>query len=73
LSESEGTDSDAAEADPDDAARREALRFVLRRTAVWAAPLFLLGWLISALGIPWWLSALAMIATLAALVFELDI
>lgn len=70
---SESADKDATDADPDDAVRREALRFVLRRTAAWAVPLFLLGWLISALGIPWWLSALAMTATLAALVFELDI
>jgi len=58
--------------DPDAEARSEALRFVARRTAVWAVPLTLVGLLLIGLGIPWWISVLAMLSVLAVLVFELD-
>ena len=59
--------------DPDDEARKEALHFILRRTAIWALPLTLVGLLMSALGIPVWLSAGAMLVVLAVLVLEIDL
>lgn len=59
--------------DPDDDARREAARFIARRTAIWAVPLTLVGILLSALGIPVWISVAAMVILLVVLVLEIDI
>lgn len=64
------TASDESDADAD--ARSEALRFIGRRLAIWTAPLALLGALLIGLGIPWWISVLAMLAVLAIVVFEID-
>jgi hypothetical protein len=59
--------------DGDEKARREALEFIARRALIWAAPLTIVGVLLIALGIPWWLSTAAMVATLAVLVLEIDL
>ncbi len=58
--------------DADNEARSEALRFVARRTLIWAVPLTLVGALLTALGLPLWLSVIAMLSVLVMLVFELD-
>jgi len=68
-----GRDASAEEPDADADARSEALRFIGRRLAIWAAPLTLVGALLIGLGIPWWISVLAMLAVLAVVVFEIDI
>ncbi len=60
-------------ADPDAEARSEALRFMARRAAIWALPLTLVGALLVALGIPLWISVLAMLGVLAVVVFEIDL
>lgn len=59
--------------DPDDDARREAAQFILRRTAIWALPLTLVAILMTALGIPLWISVVSMLVLLAVLVFEIDL
>lgn len=59
--------------DPDQELRREALRKVGRRAAIWTIPLAIVGLLLIGLGIPWWISVGAMVAVLAVLVFEIDI
>ncbi len=59
--------------DPDAASREEALRFIARRTAIWAVPLTLIGALLIGLGIPWWISVGAMAIVLIILIFEIDI
>lgn len=59
--------------DPDKASRDEALRFIARRTLIWAVPLTLIGALLVGLGIPVWISVGAMVLTLIVLVFEIDI
>ncbi len=59
--------------DPDADARAEALRFMGRRAAIWALPLTLVGGLLVALGIPLWISVLAMVGVLAVVVFEIDL
>lgn len=59
--------------DPDGDARNEALRFMARRTAIWAVPLALVGALLVGLGIPVWISVIAMLVVLAVLVFEIDL
>ena len=58
--------------DPDSDARSEALRFIARRTAIWAVPLAAVGALLVGLGIPLWISVVAMLIVLAVLVFEID-
>lgn len=68
-----GADEREPRTDPDADARSEALRFMARRTLIWAVPLTLVGLLLIGLGIPWWISVLAMLAVLAVLVFELEI
>ncbi len=67
MSEPTGTD------DPDRDARSEALRFIGRRTLVWALPLALVGALLVGLGIPIWVSIIAMLLVLLVLVLELDL
>ena len=64
---------DAPEDDPDRASRDEALRFIARRTLIWAIPLTLVGALLIGLGIPAWISVGAMVLMLIVLVFEIDI
>ena len=59
--------------DPDAEARREALGEMGRRVAIWAVPLFILGLLLTALGIPVWISFSAMGLVLIFLVFEIDL
>ncbi len=59
--------------DPDKASRDEALKFIGRRTAIWAIPLTLIGALLVGLGIPVWISVGAMVLMLIVLVFEIDI
>ena len=68
-------DEENGEPDPDlDAeVRAEALYFVFRRTAIWAIPLTIVGALLVALGIPLWISVIAMVLVLAMLVFEVEI
>ncbi len=61
------------EPDPDAEVRAEALYFVFRRTAIWAIPLTIVGALLVALGIPLWISVVAMLLVLAMLVFEVGI
>jgi len=59
--------------DPDGDARNEALRFMARRTAIWAVPLALVGLLLVGLGIPLWISVVAMLVVLAVLVLEIEL
>ena len=59
--------------DPDRASRDEALQFIARRTAIWALPLALIGALLVGLGIPVWISVIAMVVMLIVLVFEIDL
>ena len=59
--------------DPDSDARKDALQFMARRTAIWALPLALVALLMTGLGIPLWISVIAMLAVLAVLVFEIDL
>lgn len=59
--------------DLDADARREAARQIGRRAALWVVPLALVGLLITALGIPWWISTLAMALVMVILVFEIDL
>lgn len=61
-----GDDLDAEE-------RRAAARQIGRRAAIWTVPLLLVGLLITALGIPWWISTIAMVSVMAILVFEIDL
>ena len=61
------------QSDPDAEAQSEALRFILRRTAIWALPLALVGALLVGLGIPLWISVVAMLVVLAIVVLELDL
>jgi 4-hydroxybenzoate polyprenyltransferase len=61
----QGDDLDAEE-------RRAAAREIGRRAAIWIVPLTLVAILITALGIPWWISFLAMALVMAILVFEID-
>lgn len=58
--------------DPDGDARREALHHIGRRTAIWAAPLTIVGILLVALGIPVWISVVTMLVVLAVVVLEID-
>ncbi len=58
--------------DLDEEARADALYFILRRTGLWAIPLGIVGALLVALGIPLWLTVIAMVTTLIILVFEID-
>jgi hypothetical protein len=58
--------------DLDADARREAARQIGRRAAIWVVPLTLVGVLITTLGIPWWISTIAMAAVMGILVFEID-
>ncbi|MFN3216678.1 MAG: hypothetical protein ACE367_09310 [Acidimicrobiales bacterium] len=62
----QGDDLDADE-------RRAAARQIGRRAAIWVVPLTLVGILITALGIPWWISTIAMVLAMAVLVFEIEI
>lgn len=64
---------DAPDDDPDRASRDEALQFIARRTLIWAVPLTLIGALLVGLGIPVWISVIAMILMLVVLVFEIDL
>lgn len=64
-----GPDGDDLDRD----AREEALRHVGRRVLIWALPLTLCGALLVGLGIPVWISVIAMLAVLAVLVFEIDL
>ncbi len=59
--------------DPDQEARNEALAHVGKRLAIWALPLTVVGALLVGLGIPLWISVIAMVVVLAILVLELDI
>jgi hypothetical protein len=59
--------------DIDADARREAARQIGRRALIWTVPLLLVGLLITALGIPWWISAGSMALVMVVLVFEVDI
>lgn len=64
---------DRPDDDPDQASREEALRFIARRTLIWAIPLALVGALLVGLGIPVWISVIAMVLMLIVLVFEIDL
>ena len=64
---------DHADDDPDRASRNEALQFIARRAGIWAIPLTLIGALLVGLGIPVWISVVAMVAMLILLVFEIDL
>lgn len=44
-----------------------------RRAAIWVVPLILLGVLLTALGIPGWISTIAMVVAMIILVFEVEI
>ena len=58
----------------DDAeARRGAARHLGRRAVILIVPVLLVGVLITALGIPWWISVGALALVMAVLVFEIDI
>ena len=59
--------------DPDREARNEALAHIGKRTLIWALPLTVVGALLVGLGIPLWISVIAMVVVLAILVLELDI
>lgn len=59
--------------DPDAGERAEALHYVGRRLAIWTVPLGLIAVLLTALGIPWWVSFGAMALVLAAVVFEIGL
>jgi uncharacterized membrane protein len=59
--------------DEDAEARSEALRFIVRRTTIWAVPLTLIGALLTALGIPLWICVAALLIVLVVLVFEIDL
>ena len=72
MGDTRGVD-DAPEDDPDRASRDEALQFIARRTLIWAIPLTLIGALLVGLGIPLWISVIAMVLTLIVLVFEIDL
>lgn len=65
--------ADRDDDDPDRASRDEALQFIARRTLIWALPLTLIGALLVGLGIPLWISVVAMVLMLIVLVFEIDI
>lgn len=43
------------------------------RAAVLAIPLALVGWLLAALGLPYWLAGGAMLVALVIVVFEIDL
>ncbi len=58
--------------DADHESRKDALRFLTRRSAIWVIPLTLVGVLLVGLGIPWWISVGAMIIMLIVVVFEID-
>ena len=73
ASDAERVGADDVETDPDAEVRAEALYVVFRRIAIWAIPLMLAGALLVALGIPLWISMVAMLLVLAMLVFELEI
>lgn len=72
MGDTRGVD-DAPEDDPDRASRDEALQFIARRTLIWAIPLTLIGALLVGLGIPVWISVIAMVLMLIVLVFEIDL
>lgn len=59
--------------DPDAEARREALGQMGRRLAIWAVPLAVMALLLTALGIPVWISVGATVLVLIVLVFEIDL
>jgi hypothetical protein len=59
--------------DPDREARNEALAHVSKRLAIWAIPLAVVGALLVGLGIPLWISIVAILVVLVVLVLELDI
>ena len=59
--------------DPDAEARREALGEMGRRLAIWAVPLAILAALVTALGVPLWISIGVMALVLIVLVFEIDL
>ncbi len=65
-------DPDDRRPDPDADERTEALHLILRRTLQWAVPLTLIGLLLTALGIPWWISVVAILIVAAVAIFELD-
>ncbi len=66
-------EGDPDEIDPDHEARKEAAQFIVRRTAIWAVPLTLVALLMTALGIPLWISVAATVVLLIVLVFEIDL
>ena len=59
--------------DPGDEDRDEALRLLGRRLAIWLLPLCALGVMVTALGIPWWISAIAIAIAAMILIFEIEI
>lgn len=59
--------------DPGDEDRDEAIRQLARRAGIWAVPVIGIGILITALGIPFWISLIAMVLAMVILVFEVEI
>ncbi len=68
-----GMEDAGGQPDEDAEVRSEALRFILRRTMIWAVPLALVAALLVALGIPVWISVVAMLVVLVVVVFEVDL
>ncbi len=59
--------------DPDRVDQAEVVRFMARRLLIWGVPLVLIGLLLVALGLPVWIIVIALAASLAIVVFELDL
>ena len=70
--DSNSSDS-AAAVDLDKADQGEALRFMAKRFAIWAVPLLAISALLVALGIPIWITAVAVGAALLLLIFEIEL
>ncbi|MDH3753011.1 MAG: hypothetical protein OEU32_03980 [Acidimicrobiia bacterium] len=59
--------------DADEVEQAAALRYLARKTLIWAVPLLLLGILLVALGLPVWLVIIGLVAALAIVIFEIEL